>query len=148
MIDRAARAKLAQAARALIAGLITNDEFERRIPESSDPAVHGIYYGGFWPNYGDLSEHRMVGSARWNGEKRDFAVRCIAFLKTDLQYQWPSETPWKSLFRTAICVLTLGASNRAYKRQLSIVGDSSAWPFCNERDFNEARLSPKYLAGL
>ena len=148
MIDRAARAKLAQSARALIAGLITNDEFEHRIPRSSDPAIQGIFYSGFWPNYGDLSEHRMIGNERWAGEKREFAVRCIAFLKSDLPYQWPVEGPWKSLFRTVAAVVTLGASNRAHRRHLATVGDTSEWPFCSQEDFHDTCASPKYLAGL
>ena len=148
MVDTVARAKLAEAARALVAGLITNDEFEHRIPKSDDPAILGIFYGGFWPNYGDLSEHRMIGDARWVGEKRAFAVRCIVFLKTDLPYRWPVETPWRSLIRSTSCALTFGASWRAYNEQLERIGDASEWPFCSQPNFASARSSPKYLAGL
>lgn len=46
MIDRTARNKLAELLRSLAAGLITNDEFEKSIPESNDKAINEVFFNG------------------------------------------------------------------------------------------------------
>ena len=148
MIDRDARSKLSEAARALIAGRITNDEFESRIPRSEDPAIREIYMKGFWPNYADLKEHRMIGVAKWTGEKREFASRCIMFLKSDLPYVWPARSPLASLVRSVANLLTFGTLSRTDRRLLEQIGDTSEWPFRCREDYTAALESPPYLHGL
>jgi len=147
MVDRDARSQLAEAARALIAGRITNDEFERRIPRSEDPAIREIYMKGFWPNYGDLKEHRMVGSAKWTGEKREFASRCILFLKSDLPYVWPTRSVLAFLTRGVANLLTFGSIARTDRRLLELIGDTVEWPFCCREDYASTLGSPPYLRG-
>ena len=61
MIDLHARSKLAGASRSLVAGLITNHEFDDRIPRSSDPAIREIYNKAFWLMYCDLRQYHLKG---------------------------------------------------------------------------------------
>jgi len=47
MIDRSSRNQLAELIRALCAGLISNDQFEDRLPRSSeDPAIYEVFFNG------------------------------------------------------------------------------------------------------
>jgi hypothetical protein len=46
MVDDIARRRLAELARHLTAGRITNDDFEDKRPSSSERALHDIYFHG------------------------------------------------------------------------------------------------------
>jgi hypothetical protein len=52
MIDTHARTRFAGLIRQLVAGLVTNDQFEDRLPQSDDPAVHEVYFAGVWGTSG------------------------------------------------------------------------------------------------
>ena len=147
MIDHQARSQLAQAARALIAGRITNDQFEYRQPESVDPAIQEIFHRGFWPLYSDTSGYRLTGSRKLIAEDRQFAVRCIAFLKSGLPYSWPA-LPLSSAFWLRIRnILTLGRAGREYEKYLRSFGDVALWPFQSADQYADSLRSPTYLAG-
>ena len=135
MIDYQARSQLAQAARALISGRITNDQFEDRQPNSNDLAIREIFYRGFWPLYSDTSEHRLNGSHRLAAEDRQFAVRCIAFLKSGLPYSWPVLPLSASFWLRIRNVLTLGRAGRECEKYLRLVGDVTLWPFHSANQF-------------
>ena len=64
MVDRASRDELARAIRRLVAGLITNDEFENalsaRVLRTRDLGVQSIRLAA-WHLYDDLHEHRLEG---------------------------------------------------------------------------------------
>ena len=89
MIDQRARNRMAELVRHLVAGLITNDEFEDRLPASSDPAIHELFYLGVWTLYSDLSDYRLTGADAIGGEERHEVARYILFLKAGLEYRWP-----------------------------------------------------------
>ena len=148
MIDSQARSRLGEAARALVAGRITNDEFENRIPQSDDPAIGEIFDKGFWRLYGDLSEHRLAEVDRLGAEDRKFASRCILFLTTSLPYVWPVPSPRSVILRDIINLITLGASGRAAQRRLLASGDQNVWPFHSLTEYKDALSSPPYLHGL
>ncbi len=49
MVDRASRHRLAELLRQLVAGRITNDEFEDRVPrDSPDPGIEAVLGDGAW----------------------------------------------------------------------------------------------------
>jgi len=90
MVDRAARDRAANAIRAFMEGSISNREYDRRYPRSKDdPAVWGIYSNS-WFFYSDTSEHALAGKHALTGGGRAFMERCLLFLKSDLEFQWPS----------------------------------------------------------
>jgi hypothetical protein len=148
MIDYQARSQLAQAARALVAGRITNDEFENRQPESNDLAAREIFYRGFWPLYSDTREYRLTGKHKLAPQDREFAARCVVFLKSGLPYKWPVlslSATIKLRFRN---ILTFGRASREYDQHLRAIGDVTLWPFQSTAQYAEARRSPVYLTGL
>jgi hypothetical protein len=148
MTDIKARSQLAEAARALVAGRITNDEFEARVPKSTDPAIREIFSKGFWPLYDDLRAYRLVGSNRMGSDGREFASRCILFLKTTLPYAWPFHSGSAALRHDLVNFLTLGFSGRRFQKHLRASGDLDAWPFLTHADYRAALCSPPYLTGL
>ncbi|TYT24834.1 hypothetical protein FZO89_00245 [Luteimonas viscosa] len=148
MIDYRARSTLAQAARVLVAGRITNYQFENREPESSDPAVKEISYMGFWPLYSDTPEYRLDGDRKLSPEDRLFAARCILFLKSGLRYSWPIPSWWDSTWLQIRSTVTFGRAKREYQEHLSSLGDVDLWPFQSASQYAEALRSPVYLMGL
>ncbi len=148
MIDSRARSKLAEAARALVAGRITNDQFEDRVPRSDDPAIREIFAKGFWRLYGDLTEHRLVDAERLGPEKRAFAARCILFLKSGHPYGWPVHSRLGVFGLGLLNLLTLGLFGRVIQRRLLASGNAEVWPFRTDSEYNAALGSPPYLHGL
>ena len=148
MIDREARTKFAQAIRALVAGQITNDEFEdSRLSRlnTSDPAIAAIYQEGAWHLYSDLEEHRLRGKHAISRTDKSHVARWILFLKTDLPYEWP-ELRGKRFFALGLGnLLTLGLANRFYTRWFKQQGDIDVWPFIRRQDYETALGRPPYL---
>lgn len=143
-MDSPARSKLAEAARALVAGRITNDQFDERVPRSVDPAIREIHEKGFWPLYDDLRVHRLVGPCRLDSEQREFAARCVMFLKSGLPYRWLVTSPWRLLLGN---LLTLGLYGRSVQRRALEAGDLTVWPFVSQSEYHHALRSPAYLRG-
>jgi hypothetical protein len=147
MVDVQARAKFARLIRHLVAGLITNDEFEDRLPFSEDSAVHEVYFNGVWGLYSDLYKYRLVGKNRVPREARRIIARYILFLKSDLEYEWPKQSRWQFPVSFVAALLTLGMSNRWHFKKFSKAGDIKVWPFIRQSDFEAALRRPPYLHG-
>ena len=82
MVDIDARRRLSDALRALVAGLVTNDEFEARLPDlrSADRAIGALFHHGAWFLYSDLSEHRLTGRHALSPQARRDVARWVLFL--------------------------------------------------------------------
>jgi hypothetical protein len=145
MIDRSSRTALSESARALAAGLVTNSEFEKRIPRSSDPAIEQIYEKGLWPLYDDIREHRCIGKDRLEPASREFVARCVLFLSTDLPDRWQVRTELQELARNLLKAVTLGRSGRDPIRECG--GDLDVWPFWSVAEVEAAKRNPRFLAG-
>ena len=138
MVDPANRAQFAEGLRHLVSGTITNDQFEDwHYQNSKDPAIAEIFILATWPLYSDLKEHRLRGEhALTEGMKLDLA-RCILFLRTDLEYEWPKKVGFK-------------ATLRAYfgNPWRNCGGDNTVWPFFRREDYREAKAGrPPFLDG-
>jgi hypothetical protein len=88
MIDRSSRSAASELLRHLVAGQITNADFEERFPRSSDLAVREMWASG-WLLYDDNRTYRLVGSERLQPADRKVIARCVLFLQTELCYAWP-----------------------------------------------------------
>ena len=98
MIDRESRTQLSELIRHLVAGRMTNDEFENRLSlRSADPTVCEVFLSGAWCLYSDLWEYRLTGKYRLPKQARREAARWILFLTTDLEYEWPRLGRWRGL---------------------------------------------------
>lgn len=164
MIDRPSRDRLAELIRHLVAGRISNYEFEEALPlESRDPAVWEVFRNGAWCLYGDLEEHRLVDRKRLGREARREAARWIVFLKSEREYEWPASrhrlSGWLALAHLAhlltlkspvgllVHLLVAWAWARWRRRLWRRSGDPAVWPFLRAGDLEAARAAPCYLAG-
>jgi hypothetical protein len=136
MVNREYRDRFAEVLRHLVSGVTSNDQFEDAGWHlgAKDPALWEIFHLAAWPLYDDMYEHKLQGRyALTLGAKKDLA-RCILFLKTDLEYEWPNRTGWKSLFR--FC--------RKHPWE-TCGGDRSVWPFFRRADFALAKKRHPYM---
>jgi len=135
MIDRHARDIAADAVRDFIRGFISNREYERRFPATKgDPALWAIHTA-LWSGYSDVSEHTMTGKHALNDEGRALAERCILFLRSDLEFQWP---PPKFRLRYGILrLLGLGRMVKRWEEEDMSMGDVEVWPFLKEAEYED-----------
>jgi hypothetical protein len=127
----------ADAVRDFMGGSISNREYERRYPRTKgDPALRAIYIA-LWFGYSDTSEHTMTGKHALNDEGRALVERCVLFLRTDLEFQWPVPSSlclWYSFLR----LVGLGWIVRRLAAQDMSMGDADVWPFLRKTDYEEA----------
>jgi hypothetical protein len=137
MVDRHARDIATGVLRQFMDGLITNEEYERKFPRNRrDPALWAIH-SEMWSCYSDLREHTLTGKHTLSGEARAFFERCLLFLNTDLEFQWP--LPKIGLRYVGIRLLGFGwLLDRLDKKEMS-VGDIEVWPFLKKTDYEEAQ---------
>jgi hypothetical protein len=147
MIDREARTKLAELIRHLVAGLITNDEFDDRRPISTDAAIWEVFHWGAWHLYSDLGEYRLIGKYRLPKEGRREVSRWILFLKTDLEYEWPQFSGLQHFIYFVSSILSFGLLRFALRRYWSRLGDLTVWPFLRRSDYEAALKRPPYFSG-
>jgi hypothetical protein len=169
---REARRVLARGLRQLASGRITNDEFEDSAPSwHGDRAIRELFWFA-WGFYDSLYEHRLRGRHRLSPHQRQVFARCVLFLRSDLEYEWPQRsrwlwrpqlngrllTPWwkpdsSVLEGLPFCRGLARAARRREecamerrKRSGRIV-DDRIWPFRTRADLRRALSTPVYLAG-
>lgn len=90
-----ARRALAEAIRQLASGTITQDQFEDRYCALADTGHTGDEMFEFaWSFYDDFYTHRLRGSHRLSRSQRRVFARCVLFLRSGIDYQWPKRAKW------------------------------------------------------
>jgi hypothetical protein len=143
MINREKRDKAGRLLEDLWSGRIDNDELENNYPtDKSDPALISIYeqLWFFWDSYHAHTFYR---------KEQDTAVsnllfpRCIAFLKSDLEYQWPLLGSDRISFRLMFLRLFKlhRKADQIAETRLSRLGGREIflriWPFKTEEELNK-----------
>lgn len=109
MILPEARSRLREALALLIDGRMTNGEFDEVYEEYKDSSDRGVAviaeFGYGLYSSGLLGPYRLRGRHALGPEPRRIAERCLRFLRTAHEYEWPS-MPGGGL-RAAIGCLTL-----------------------------------------
>ena len=146
MVDTESRSRLAENFRHLVAGLITNDEYEDSIygVNTNDVAIRDLV-NTIWTLYSDLKEH-YLDMASFSAEDHKTFARFILFLKSDQEYKWPDNL-LQGFPRLLSYVFTLGIYTRIRDKRFAAAGDMNYWPFLNKEDFEQAKKHPKYLSG-
>ena len=155
MVDRKARDKFAELLRHFAAGRVTNDEFEDQIPlprvfssKPTDLAITEIWFIAAWPLYDDFEEHALTGEYKVSDDERHVIAKCVLFLKTDQEYQWPRQSVLKQVLMDLRSLVTLGRFRYNTTDLLdAATGDLEAWPFISLSDLEIARRQPPYLTG-
>ena len=176
MVDIERRKKLAFHLRHLSVGLITNDDFESYLMEDVTKGwLPEQYYRAkeakfddqilqpmlelCWGLYDDTREHKLIRSDKLSNEILKIIARCILFLHSDQEYQWPYFDTNNPLLKfsfkeIAISILTIGHYYRDKRKkqeqayiEFKKLGKFEIWPFLNERDYETQLEKQPFLSG-
>ncbi|AHF17956.1 hypothetical protein [Niabella soli] len=178
MIDHERRKKLALHLRHLSAGLLSNDDFEEAVREDvsqdwlpeqyyrskqaksgNDDPIIGPMLELCWGLYDDTRNHRLVKSDALTADALKIIARCILFLHSGKEYEWPhldSNDPVLrfSLKDFILSIITIGHHFRD-KREQHIIswyewqksGDYDVWPFLRLIDYEQQLTKQPFLNG-
>ena len=178
MIDKERRKKLALHLRHLSVGLISNDEFEEAVMDDvSDGWLPEQYYRSklaksdnddpiikpmlelCWGLYDDTRNHSLVGSDELTKDALKIIARCILFLRSDKEYEWPYFNTNNPLLRFSLkdlilSIVTLGHYYRNRREEHIIsyyewqkLGDYDVWPFFKKSDYEGQQTKQPFLIG-
>ena len=138
MVDLPSRRLFAQSIQQLMAGAITNREFDKQyhhiLGHGADPALQAIYARAIWPLYCDMREHKLQGGWALSAAQQADVERCVLFLCSALPYKWPVPGAIDTLKQLFLSVATLGASKKKRCLQPQKLGDVEVWPFFTHAD--------------
>lgn len=178
MIDKQRRKNLAFHLRQLSVGVISNDDFEEAVMEDvSDGWLPEQYYRSklrkkgnddpiirpmlelCWGLYDDTRNHKLVKSDALAKPALKIVSRCILFLHSDREYEWPYFNTNNPLLRFSLkdlifSVLSLGHHYRD-KREEHIIscyewqklGDYDVWPFFRKSEYRDQLTKQSFLNG-
>ena len=143
MLDRPSRDKAATMIRRLASGRLAASDYDvDRDFKSADEGVRAVLDAG-WGLYSDYRDYRLRGEDALPPEGMAAVARCVLFLKTDLEYEWPPLHP--SLITLLLALLTLGITVRRSRRRWERSGDHHVWPFRRYADYKQALANPPFL---
>jgi len=132
MVDRIQRDAASRVLRSFIDGAITNGEFEAQFPRSEEDSALPAIKANVWMLYSDLHRHKLTGKHEPNAETRALLERCVLFLETNLEFEWPvPNSACRISFRTYGCKRKLGwevhrvGRLRSHVREMKTCGQSS-----------------------
>lgn len=176
MVDIERRRKLAQHLRHLSVGQISNDEFETNIiddvsydwlPEQyyrakeskNDDAIIQPMLELCWGLYDDTRNHKLKGSDKLSEGSLKIIARCILFLQSEKEYEWPYFDTSNPFFKFTLaeivkCILTLGKYFRDQRKEQELaylefqkLGNFDIWPFFKTEDYKTQLKKPIFLSG-
>lgn len=119
-------------------GEITNDDLENNYPADRDDAALGAIYERLWEYWDDRRARKIRPKDDLGDDACAVFERCIAFLGSDLEYEWP-EIHWFSFSTGLLRLVGLGKlterKGREYLNQIGEHGNLEVWPFIRERDY-------------
>jgi hypothetical protein len=145
MVDRKARHAAAQLVIQFRDGLITNDEFSIPWVRTTDRALKAIATM-LWNSYSDTRVERFDASNPIDPATRALFDRCVYFLRSDLEYEWPrDDLAWIEAYPKLLNGLTLGHLNRRLiaeqgraEEEMRKAGDLEVWPFLRRADLEHS----------
>lgn len=137
-IDRAARDKAAVLLSQFLRGEITNAKFDSDWPKSLiDPALDGIYER-IWCFYDDNKTYTLVRS-HLDQEVVNILERCICFLGSDLEYEWPHYSFTRELPKWLAVLLWQKRRQEKKWNKFVSSGEFSIWPFLRNAEHKNCR---------
>jgi hypothetical protein len=175
MVDIERRKKLALHLRHLSVGQISNDEFESNVMDDvSHDWLPEQYYRAkesknddkiiqpmlelCWGLYDDTRNHKLKGTDKLSEESLKIIARCILFLQTDKEYEWPYFDTANPFFKFSLaeivkCILTFGKYFKDKRREQELayvefqkLGNFDIWPFLYQKDYEEKLKNPTFLS--
>jgi len=170
MIDHERRKKL----RHLSVGLISNDKFENNImddvtkgwlPEQYRRSKQAKFDDQIivpmlelcWGLYSDTRNHKLTAKDQLSQESLKIIARCILFLHSGIEYEWPDFDFMNPIFKFSvkeliITVLTFGKYYRDKRQEqkqsyldYQKIGTHEYWPFFSLADYTEQLTKQPFL---
>lgn len=136
MIDQHARDIAAEALREFMEGSISNEDYERRYPRSKDDPALGEIWAQVWFFYSDLKTHKLISKHALTDEGRAFIERCVLFLKSDAEFEWPRQKI--RLWYGILWLVGLGRTVRRWREEeMNSIGDKDVWPFLKKAQYEQ-----------
>lgn len=143
------RRKHALLLRRLVAGRISNDEYEDGLADDFDEGSNSVFFEGGWHLYSDTKEYCLEGRHKLDRESKRKVARWIMFLRSSADYIWPIAPSFLrvrrllySISRGKWCADSLHKYDSLMAR-----ADAVFWPFFNQDQFRKELDSPSYLIG-
>jgi hypothetical protein len=112
---------------------VNSDELSDDFPrDKRDPALGAIWFN-LWPYYSD-TPHKAEGKHQLSPEAKELFGRCAAFLRTDLEYEWPPYK-WISFEYSLWRLFGLGKRLEQKFDEFKSHGDFDVWPFIRREDY-------------
>jgi hypothetical protein len=178
MIEKERRKKLAFHLRQLSVGVTTNDDSKEAVTEDvSDGWLPEQYYRSkrldsdledpiirpmlelCWGLYDDTRQYKLTKSDKLSEQGLKIIARCILFLHSDKEYEWPyfntnNQILGFSLKDLVLSVLTLGHHNRNKREEHMMscydwqkLGEYDVWPFFRKYDYENQLKRQPFLSG-
>jgi hypothetical protein len=113
---------------------ITNDSLRDKFPrDERDPALRAIW-SNLWLHYSDTHSHKAEGKHQLTSEVNHLFDRSAAFLRTDLEYEWPA---YKWIGSENVLWRFFGFGKRIEQKfnEFKSHGDFEVWPFIRREDY-------------
>ncbi len=124
---------------------ITNDDFAVSFPRDKQDWALTAISDALWFHYDDLRTHKLEGKFKLSPESKELFGRCMLFLSSDLEYEWP-KIRLISLSAGLLRVLGLGKIVDKRCAQFEKAGDYDVWPFLRREDYLKLK-SPQTAEG-
>lgn len=127
-------------------GEITGEELSDSYPRDKKDAAMGAIYERLWGYWNDGDTGEPTRQTQPQGEARALFERCIDFLNSDLEYEWPPFQWFKlSMAFLRACGLRRVAESKAREsiNQIRIHGNLDVWPFIREEDCAKFSSRPR-----
>jgi hypothetical protein len=151
MINRQPRDKLSAQLKRYLCGRITNwqlDDTADDLPDDGAFAISDVVY----LTYSDLPEFKAIGDKRVDGKTRKTYERCILFLDSNLEYEWPDWVSKPIPFFVWLRNMFTSSGRAEIKiREAEAIeawrsaGEVEVWPFIRREDYDEALKTPRRL---
>jgi hypothetical protein len=113
-------------------GEITNDDFDGAFPRRSKDRALFPVYANVWFHYSPHT-HKLVSKQALKAEAKQLLKRCVAFLRSDLEYEWPDYN-WIDPKRFLLGLLGQRRKIERDFERFKTAGDFEVWPFLRASD--------------
>lgn len=149
MIDPDVRRVVARLVSEFRDGQLANDAFHAETGKyvgSADRAIRAVE-SMLWTMSDHSRTHDLTGPDALTAAARALFDRCVQFLETDLEYEWPEDRFDRTSGTAAsLHVLTFGLTwlytrwkerrNQSFYEGLQAAGDFDVWPFLRRSDYD------------
>jgi hypothetical protein len=143
MVNREKRDLAESLLKKFLACETTNDDFADGYPRDKQDVAIGAVHEGLWGFLDDRHTHKLEGKYALDPEPKALFERCIAFLDSDLEYEWPTiqrVSLSSGLLRMIGLHKIVDEKANEWTEKMNRLGKLEVWPFIREEDLARASV--------